>query len=654
MILTPISKPQKMETELSLELKFIAKLNNIIDANLENEQFGVSKLSEEIGMSRSQLHRKLYSINGTSVSRFIREYRLKKAMEMLQKDVATASEIAYRVGFNSPTYFTTCFSEHYGYPPGEAKLRNPLANMENDRDQSSKLTEASKTTEEYKPKSKNIISKRMIIANSLGIILLSIFFYFFYQNSKDENLLDENEIIINDKSIAVLPFESLSNEEEIQFFAVGVSAIIRNHLSHIKELEVISGITMKQYRETAKTVPEIAKELDVSYILNGIVQKDENKVRIVVTLIDARNDKEISSNNFESEFKNVLTLENVIAKEVAAKLKATISKEELEIIDKVPTKNMESFRLYTLGKHYWNKGEFGENKYLENSINYYEQSIENDPDFGLAYVGLADAYLALSGEFLPNKKEADKAKEYCLTAIELDSTIAEAHAILGFHALWINWDWKESEKRLKYALQLNPNSSIVRLYYSHYLQIQGDYNAARIQLNKALDLDPLSFRLHSCSADYFMSENKYEKALMENEKANELYDNRYSWKQFNYLTIAGKHDEAFLYLQDMQRVEGRDKKIIAAIEDIYQTSGIVGVNQSYIDYDLKNMNAFTPYHLAIRYAIIGENDKSLDWLEICYEERIPYMITINYIAFFKNLRSEPRFIALLKKMGLNN
>ena len=130
MILTPISKPQKMETELSLELKFIAKLNNIIDANLENEQFGVSKLSEEIGMSRSQLHRKLYSINGTSVSRFIREYRLKKAMEMLQKDVATASEIAYRVGFNSPTYFTTCFSEHYGYPPGEAKLRNPLANMD--------------------------------------------------------------------------------------------------------------------------------------------------------------------------------------------------------------------------------------------------------------------------------------------------------------------------------------------------------------------------------------------------------------------------------------------------------------------------------------------------------------------------------------------
>ena len=238
-----------------------------------------------------------------------------------------------------------------------------------------------------------------------------------------------------------------------------------------------------------------------------------------------------------------------------------------------------AFVLFNLGKQYWNKGEFGEKEYLDISINYYEQSIEKDSGFALAYAGLAEAYLALSGEFLPFNKVADKVKEYALKALELDNTIAEAHAILAFHSLWRDWDWKETEKRLKYALKLNPNSSTAWLYYSYYLQIIGDHDAARIQLDKAIFLNPLSFRLHSCSADFYMSENKYDKAFMSSERANELYENRYSFRQFNFLTIGGKHNEAFLYLQNLMSAEAWPKEAIAMIEDIYRDSGINGVNQ---------------------------------------------------------------------------
>lgn len=254
-----------MDTEHSMDQVFIKKVIDILEVNLTNEQFGVKELTHEMGISRSQLHRKLNALTQKSTSQFIREYRLEKAMEMLQNDVATASEIAYRVGFNSPTYFNTCFHQYYGFPPGEVKFRNPPV---------IEKSEAEKTKQQALHNQDNSVTssidkissrQRMLLLFSLGLLLIIAFSYYYYFSSKETMTTKTTEVTINDKSIAVLPFKNLSNEKEDEYFAAGVMGSIHNHLSKIKGLKVISEKSMEKYADTIMTASEIANEISISY-----------------------------------------------------------------------------------------------------------------------------------------------------------------------------------------------------------------------------------------------------------------------------------------------------------------------------------------------------------------------------------------------------
>ena len=204
-----------MNKEASMDDLFLNKVYEAIDKNLANENFGVEELALEIGISRSQLHRKFKILTGKTTSQTIKELRLKKAMEMLQNNVATSSEISYKVGFGSPSYFNTCFHEYFGYPPGKVKFKNS----------------ADKNRKKFLPKKPIIIS--------LAVLLLVAMVYFSYRFAKRTSAKNERSLIV-DKSIAVLPFRNLSDEKENQYFADGQMEAVLNHLTRIPELRVIS------------------------------------------------------------------------------------------------------------------------------------------------------------------------------------------------------------------------------------------------------------------------------------------------------------------------------------------------------------------------------------------------------------------------------
>jgi len=273
-----------MDSEQSMDQAFIKKLNDLIDLNFGNERFGVKALARKLGMSRSNLHRKLQTIKGKSTSQFICEYRLKKAMAMLQNNVATASEIAYKVGFSSPSYFNKCFHKYYGYPPGEAKFKGIKPSYQ--EDDSTPIIKTDKSP-------KNFQLRRIALVVVVAIIFVLAISYVIYSNSNDNLISKKMEVELKDKSIAVLPCINLSGEEENQYFADGQMEAILNHLTRISELRVISRTTMLSYRRTTMSVPEIAKELGVKYVLELSAQKSGQEVNITAQLIDADTDRHL-------------------------------------------------------------------------------------------------------------------------------------------------------------------------------------------------------------------------------------------------------------------------------------------------------------------------------------------------------------------------
>ncbi|NOR73850.1 MAG: helix-turn-helix domain-containing protein, partial [Draconibacterium sp.] len=289
--------------------EFIKKLKEIIEANLSNEQFGVSELAAEMGMNRTALYRKIKSKTGKSISAFIREFRLQKALEKLQKNEGNVSEIANEVGFGSSTYFNKCFHDYFGYPPGEVLKNESKLNGE-------KRVESKR--------SKGVLNNtRFVVFLFLSLITIMVLIILFIQNSSQKSI---------EKSIVVLPFinDTPPNNND---YLEGLREEIINKLSLIGEIKVISRTSSDTYRNSNKPIKTIAKELNVNYALEGSSQTINGKTRIRLQLIEAKTDDHLWSNPFEREVndENIFEIQQEIAGLVSKKLKANITSEEKEM-----------------------------------------------------------------------------------------------------------------------------------------------------------------------------------------------------------------------------------------------------------------------------------------------------------------------------------
>ena len=446
-------------------LKFTDQAKAIILENLDNEHFGVSELAAAMHMSRSNLLRKCKKQTELSASQFIRQIRLEEAMELLKDTDLTVSEVSYRVGFGSTSYFIKCFREHYGHPPGEV----------------------GKTSLEEPPQSDGgptfmqrykwpLWAATLLVLIGLGYLLIP-------STTPTENSSD-NPI---EKSIAVLPFRNESSDSTNLYFVNGLMEASLGNLQKIEDLRVISRTSVEKYRHSDKNIGEIAKELDVNYIVEGSGQKIGDQVMLNIQLIDAATDTRVWGEQYTYGLVDVFALQNEVAKKIADAIEARITPSELEQIDKKPTYNLVAYDYYLKAQEPFNRETI---EGLREAIPLFEKAIEEDPQFTLAYADLAIAYYYLD-LYKKEKQYTETINNYADKALLLDSKLTESLIAKALYYMHIE-DYRLAIPYLEKALEYNPNSSaIVNMLssiYSNALPDTGKYleNALKgIQLDVA-------------------------------------------------------------------------------------------------------------------------------------------------------------------------
>jgi TolB-like protein/AraC-like DNA-binding protein/Tfp pilus assembly protein PilF len=363
---------------------FIQSLVELIEINICNENFGAKELAEAAGMSQRKLSFKLRTIRNSSVSRFICETRLQKALEILQNEDITAAEVAYKVGFGSATYFNKCFHEFFGYPPG--KIRKEKFN----------------SVEKLNPYKKisGFLSERSFLKAVtyafgglifISALLLVINYTFIKKSSANAFALNSKNLIT---SIAILPLENLSDSTANQYFIDGVMEEILTSLSQIHDLRVVSRSSVEQFRGSRISTSEIAKKLKVDYLLIGSGQKYGNRFRLRVQLIETSKDRQIWAKPYEQEIsepRDIFKIQSEVAQSVASELKATITPEEKRKIEKIPTTNLTAYDYYQRGNEEFSKYPFPyyNKESLKKAEILFHKAVECDSTFAQAYVGLA-------------------------------------------------------------------------------------------------------------------------------------------------------------------------------------------------------------------------------------------------------------------------
>ncbi len=639
-----------MNFGLADDNEFIKKLTELILANLEDEKFGAKELVLKTGMNHSTIHRRLKSIVGKNISQFICEIRLRKALDLLNLDGMTAAEVSYKVGFSSPAYFNNRFHKQFGYPPGEFKKRGSSGNEENS---SSDLIELDNFRQKEVPAKKNRRHK-LIARFTYGILLLIFLIFLIVNGSTGFSIFNMFlQPLDSEKSIAVLPFRNISNDNENQYFADGVMEEILNHLFNVTELRVISRTSVEQFRESNKTAPEIAKMLGVKYVLEGSVQKYGNKVRVTIQLIDTKREQHIISKKFDREMSDIFNIQSEIAKQVASELQTSLSLEEIKKIDARPTQNLEAYNLYLLGRFYLNRSTENE---LKKSKDYFEKALIIDPNFTSAIIGLSRVHFSLAFFWWSSPSIGfGKAKELALTALKLDKNSAEAHSALGSIYCWSEWKWEEARKEYIKAIELKPNDASGYADYSVLLDILGEREKAREQINIALELAPTSPDCIYQSSWYYYNERKFDESLAGWQKFKEFNMNDI-WTYMNCLSIYFWQDDGSKAIGELQKIFSMDTttlKYVDKVKQLYDKSGIEGLLNWLIDLELHKPNP-SPIILANYYAQLGNKEAVLNHLEKAVKERRPWIPRIFSALECEFLHKDPRYIDMIKTMGLYN
>ena len=420
-----------------------------------------------------------------------------------------------------------------------------------------------------------LVGRKGVIVSALVIILLLLGYAGYQYRSNKPTANDPTDAAIEiDKSIAVLPFVNMSNDPDHQYFSDGVMEAILNDLTKIGELKVISRTSVMQYRDTKKTIPQIAEELGVAYLLEGGVQSFEGKVRINAQLINAKQDAHVWSENYDRQMTDIFDLQSEIAQRIASELNAILSPSEINELQVHGTNNSEAYDLYLMGRYFWYQ-RTGEA--LQKSVDYFEQSLVLDPEYALAYSGLADAYLILVAYgHLPQNIGYPKAKEHALKALEIEPNLAQAHATLGTIANR-EWRWVEAEARLKRSIELDPNYVMAHHWYAEYLFVFGPSDKLLHHINAGLKLDPFSFLMQSQLAWYYYNKGELGRAIEEYKTLLELdpLDLRGShYGMFMVYFKQGKEEKAFNSLKKNWITHNYMEGQVQLAEDIYRRAGI--------------------------------------------------------------------------------
>jgi TolB-like protein len=469
----------------------------------------------------------------------------------------------------------------------------------------------------------------------------------------------ETEIL--DKSIAVLPFTYLSDEPDKQYLADGTMDEIILNLSKIKDLRVLSKTSVEQYRNTDKTVTEICGELDVAYLLEGSFLKNGNQVRLIVQLIQPGMEGHAWSKKYDRNWQDIFSVQSEVAHLVANELQAVITPEEKKRIDEIPTEDLNAYEYYLLGRNRLNY--HTNDADLWRAIDYFQQAINIDPAFALAYSALANAYYRLITSALLSPGEAyPKVSEYSQKALELNEELAYTHCLLGIVKLSYEYDYSGAEKELMRALEIDPKSVEAHTYYARLNSLLGRTDEAIVHIDRALELDPHFFPAKIIKSELHFSADSINEAIRSLEELRNSYPYIPAtyWVSAVFYTHLGRYEEALSMLDTQLALMGDDN-----ISDEIGLQGFIYGRLDQKDEALKQQArldelSLKGYYVSPRtrvwiYLGLDNLDEAFAVLEKAYNDHsIDPLSFILYFYPIESLQSDPRFKDYLQKIGLNN
>ena len=657
-----------MADPTTIETDFLSQLTVIVDKNISNEQFGVSELADEMNMSRSNLLRKVKKQTKLSVSQLISQVRLKRAMELLRKSSFNVSEVSQQVGFSSTSYFIKCFREYYGYPPGEVGKRPE---------------EQVVAVPAYQPKTK----RNLLILASVGLVVALAVGLFMYKppSSSGSSAIE--------KSVVVLPFKNESNDSTNIYLINGLMESTLNNLQKIKDLKVISRTSAEKYRNTTKSIPEMAKELNANYFIEGSGQKIGDRILLNIQLIEGSTDKHLWANQYRREVKDIFALQQEIAKSIAEEIQAIITPEEAQRIGKNPTDNVVAYDLFLKGREEFYKGG---RKNLEAAIPIFKKAIEHDGEFALAYAEIALIYYYLD-MFQAEKKYtaemnsyADKAllfdpklanslvakalyymhnKEYELAVPYLEKALEYTpNSILAINYLAViyNNNIPNTTKYLEYALKgvrLEANAQDSATTSNNYLRLSdaliqtGFVDEALKYCNKSLDYNPKNFFSRWVKVFILYAKDKdlnKTKELLLQELKRDTTQLVMTEEIAKVLYLMGDFEGAYPYYKKFIELKARyhldifkneDLKIGIVLEKVGQKEKAQEFIKSFKNYADNDKSIYKHLNLAGYYAYLGDDNKSIEHMKLfSKEENLKYWVLLfDSDPIVKAVKDHPEF-----------
>jgi TolB-like protein/Flp pilus assembly protein TadD len=460
-------------------------------------------------------------------------------------------------------------------------------------------------------------------------------------------------LAIPKKSIAVLPFENLSEDKANVYFADGIQEEILTRLAKIADLKVISRTSTQQYQSKPGNLAEIAKQLGVANILEGSVQKAADQVRVNVQLLNAQTDSHLWADTYDRKLTDIFAVESDIAKTIADTLQAKLTRSEQHAIAARPTENTEAHQLYLKGRFFWNKRTGND---LKKSIDYFNQAIAADPSYALAYGGVADAYVLLPSYTAGTPRECyPKAEAAAKKALELDDKLAEAHTSLAL-AIWLyDFDFSQATREFQRAIELNPNYAAAHQQYgNNTLSALGRFDEAIVEGKRAVELDPLSLIINTDLGTNYLYARRYDEAIAQLRKTLEMNPGFYYAYLYlgQALEMKGARDTAIAEYQKARALND-DPAVLGLLAHAYAFSDNKIEAGKILEQlvQLSKQRYVAAYSFALVYLGLGDKEEALRWLEKSHQDRAGS--DIGYIRvdpLLDPLRGDPRFEALAEEI----
>jgi serine/threonine protein kinase/tetratricopeptide (TPR) repeat protein len=534
---------------------------------------------------------------------------------------------------------------------GELQFQDRLERSSSPNDEKEQATpQQSSTTSQWS----NVLFKGRPSMRALAalVILASLAVAFFYFRFSAPS---HSETAAAMKTIAVLPFRSIGAEGDNEYLELGMADALITRLSNVRGIVVRSTSSVSKYTGLQQDAVAAGRELGVDSVLDGSVQKIGDRIRVTVRLIRIKDAAPLWAETFDQNWTDILNVQSSIAQKVAGALAPQLTGEEKRLLSKRYTDNAEAYQLYLKGRYSSNKWT---SEGFHKGIEYFNQAIGTDPGYAFAYAGLADCYSGLSTIYMPPKEVMPKMKEFATKAVALDESLAEAHSSLSVALGYHDMDWSGAEKEIRRAIELNPNNAQIRASYGDLLSALGRFDEATAEFKKAQELDPTSAVITGSLAYHFIRKGDYDRAIEESQKALELEpDNQWSLGAiaFAYL-YKDEPSKALSVFQKQRQLAGIPS---FALEGIGRSYAAMGERAKALNIiaelrEASKREYVSSYPIATIYLQLGDKDKALEYLEKTYEERnTNSLVILKTDRQFDVLRSDPRFIKLLRQLNFN-